>query len=249
MGFDELEGRKDMEITGDATLRIADGTRATVVVAPAADSVVELDIGKGCRIEVYLMPENGAGIRQVNRIGEGSRVDTYGIWLDGGSGSLLNSLEGPRSEAYEVQVFVGSGKGRLHLNSVLRHASQDTKGDILVKGVVRDQASARLDGMIRIEKRGGGAESFLSEHVMLLNPGAHASANPELEIENNDVSSRHAASVSQIDEDKIFYMVSRGLPREEARKLIIEGFLGAAVEKVADPRMRGRLMEKAMAAL
>jgi Fe-S cluster assembly scaffold protein SufB len=103
--------------------------------------------------------------------------------------------------------------------------------------------------MIKIEKSGGGAESFLSEHVMLLDPGAHATANPELEIENNDVSSRHAASVSQIDSEKIFYLMSRGLSREESRKMIIEGFLESAIADIPEGKMREELMKKTMAAI
>ncbi|MEW6722996.1 MAG: SufD family Fe-S cluster assembly protein, partial [Candidatus Micrarchaeota archaeon] len=124
-----------------------------------------------------------------------------------------------------------------------------TKGNILVKGIVKDKGAATLDGMIKIEKGGGGAESFLSEHVMHLNPGAHASANPELEIENNDVSSRHAASVSRIDEEKIFYLTTRGISREDAKKLIVEGFLESALGRIRDEKMRKELSGKVMAAI
>ncbi len=244
-----FKGRESLEIRGDAVVNVPDGTEGKIVVRPSGEADVTVLIGKGCRLEIYTVQEAGASVRQVNRVGEGSRVDSFSVWLGGGKGSMLNSLEGPRAEAYDVQVFVEGGEEKLRLDSVLRHASSGTKGNILVKGVVKDSASAKLDGMIKIEKDGGGAESFLSEHVILLNPGAHASANPELEIENNDVSSRHAASVSQIDEEKIFYLCSRGLRREEARKMIIEGFLEAAIGRVPDEGMRKKMMDKAMAAV
>src|SRR5512143_943615 len=244
-----LKGRESLEIRGDASVEVPDGTRGTIVLRPSGDAHVEIRVGKGCRVEVYTIQEKGSSVRQVNHVGEGSRVDNFGIWLSAGSGSILNSLEGPRAEAYDVQVFVEGGEDKLRLDSVLRHAGRDTKGNILVKGVVKGSASARLDGMIKIEKDGGGAESFLSEHVILLNPGAHASANPELEIENNDVSSRHAASVSQIDEEKIFYLSSRGLSREGARKMVVEGFLEAAINRIGDEGMRKLVMERAMAAV
>jgi len=97
--------------------------------------------------------------------------------------------------------------------------------------------------MEKIEKHASGSNSFLDEHVMLLNPGARADTNPQLEIENNDVSSRHAASVSQIDENKIFYMMARGLKREDARKLIVEGFLGSAVEKIDNKEIKEKVSE------
>jgi Fe-S cluster assembly protein SufD len=84
----------------------------------------------------------------------------------------------------------------------------------------------------------------LTQNVILLNPKSHATANPELEIENNDVSSRHAASVAQIDEEKIFYLMSRGVSREEARKMIVSGFLEAIVEKIEDDEIRGQINKK-----
>jgi Fe-S cluster assembly scaffold protein SufB len=92
--------------------------------------------------------------------------------------------------------------------------------------------------MIKIEKNGAGAESFLTQNVILLSPSSHATANPELEIENNDVSSRHAASVSQIDQDKIFYLMSRGISQKDSRKLIVDGFLEAVIEKISIEKVR-----------
>jgi Fe-S cluster assembly protein SufD len=244
-----VKGKESVEISGDAVLDIMDGSHAKVVIMPAKDAKVELRIGKGCRVDTFVIQEKDANLDQANHVGEDSIINTYSIWLSGGGGRVMNSLEGERSEAYDLHVFVEKGESRLHLDSVLRHAGKDTKGNILVKGIVKDNAVAKLDGMIKIEKGGGGAESFLSEHVMLLNPGAHATANPELEIENNDVSSRHAASVSQIDEEKIFYLMARGISREDSRKLIIEGFLESAVERVNDEKMKKSLMEKVLAAV
>jgi Fe-S cluster assembly scaffold protein SufB len=84
---------------------------------------------------------------------------------------------------------------------------------------------------------------------MLLNPGAHADANPELEIKNNDVQSTHAATVSPIDEEKIFYLMSRGVSREKARRMIVEGFLEAGIEKIKDENFRKIFIERAVAAL
>ncbi len=242
-------GKLSFDVTGDAELELGDGTAGTVMIRPEGDCKVVLKVGRGCRIDTFVISERGSNVSQVNRIGEGSVVRTHAVWLDGGSGSILNSLEGPGAEAYDIEVFCGRGSAKLRLNSVLRHAGRGTKGNILIKGIVRDTASAKLDGMIKIEKSGGGAESFLSEHVMLLNPGAHATADPELEIENNDVSSRHAASVSRIDEEKIFYLESRGIAREDSRRLITEGFVGSALERIEDEGVRKMLMDVVLAAL
>ena len=76
---------------------------------------------------------------------------------------------------------------------------------------------------------------------MLLNPGARADANPQLEIENNDVRSSHSASVGQMSEDKLFYLESRGISRSDARKLLVAGFLGSAIRKIQDESQREKI--------
>ena len=238
-----------VELRSSAAVEVPDGSRATVVIRPSGRMKVDLALGRGCRVDSFVIQEEAASLEQRNHVGPGSVINTSSVWLSGGEGKVENSLEGEGAKAYDLHVFVERGENRLHLDSVLRHAEKGTKGNILVKGIARESGSARLDGMIKIEKNGGGAESFLSEHVMLLNPGAHATANPELEIENNDVQSRHAASVSRIDEEKIFYLMSRGISREDSKKLIVEGFLESALERIEDPEMRKELTGKVMAAV
>src|SRR5512135_2898573 len=101
-----LKGKESLEVSGDATIDVPDGTRGTILVRPIGEAKVEVRIGKRCKVEIFTIQEKGASVRQANHVGEGSRVDTFSIWLSGGDCSLLNSLEGPRAEAYDVQVFV-----------------------------------------------------------------------------------------------------------------------------------------------
>ena len=235
-----LKGEEHAEITSDAVVEIADCSNPTISIMPAyhedeaaqTELSVDIMIGAGCKVNVVSIVGKKAKIVSRSTVGDNSVLRTSVLWLNGGEGNTTNLLEGRKSEAYDIQLFVGQGNEKLRLDSVLRHHGQDTKGNILIKGVVKDSASADLEGMIKIDKEGRGAESFLSEHAMLLSPNAHASADPKLEIENNDVSSRHSASVSQIDENKIFYMMSRGLGREDAKRLIIQGFFESATEMI-----------------
>jgi len=245
----EAKGKKRIEISGDAVLDIADGSQADVVIRPGKNCSVEMHIGKKCRVRSFVVQGREGRIAQTNHIGAGSRIDTFGLWVFGGEGEIENLLEGEKAEAHDSHVFVERGTETFRLNCMLRHAHKDTKGDVLVKGVVKDSASARLDGMIKVERNGAGAESFLSEHVILLNPGAHAIANPELEIENNDVSSRHSASVSQISAEKIFYLMARGLRESEAKALLVEGFLQSAIERIDDKELKNEFGEKVKGAL
>ncbi|MDO8553789.1 MAG: SufD family Fe-S cluster assembly protein [Candidatus Micrarchaeota archaeon] len=184
-----------------------------------------------------------AFLSSANLIGENALVNTYSASFGSGKIETLNKLTGHNAQAYDVELFVEADNNKMNLNSVLQHSGTATKGNICVKGIARDSASVKLDGMIKVDKDGGGAESFLDQHVMLMNPGCHAEANPELEIENNNVMSRHSASVAQIDEEKLFYAESRGLNSDQAKQMLVDGFLNSAVEKIKDEKMKEEILE------
>ncbi|MBI5223015.1 SufD family Fe-S cluster assembly protein [Candidatus Micrarchaeota archaeon] len=240
---------KDVLVSSDSSITISDALAVKLIIRPLGECKVDLKIGTGCDVCVYIIADRAASLLLNNYVGEGSTLHSYGLWLSSGSSEVLSHLVGEKSQAYELDLFGQMGTSKLQLNSVLRHANHSTKGNILVRGVAKDSASVTLDGMIKIEKNGSGADSFLTQNVMLLNPGAHATANPELEIENNDVSSRHSASVSQIDEDKIFYLMSRGVSREDSRKLIVEGFLEATIQKIPDFDLSKEISQKCLTIL
>ena len=242
-------GKSRLEIAESAEVLVEDNSDVAVIIAPGEDSEIVLRIGKNCLVESYVFQEKEASVVQTNHVGEDSIMRSHCLWLSKGSGKVENILEGARAQAYDLHIFVEGDENRLHLDAELRHVGKGTKGNIVVKGIVRDNAIAKLDGMIRVAESGEGAESKLTENVMLLNPGAHAEANPELEIKNNDVQSTHAATVSQIDGEKIFYLMSRGVPREKARRMIVQGFLEAGIEKMENESFRKMFIERAIAAL
>ena len=91
--------------------------------------------------------------------------------------------------------------------------------------MARDQASVTFVGRIIIDEDCGDSHSFLTERILLLSDKAHAKAVPDLEIKTDDVSCSHAASVSNIPEEHIFYLMSRGISRTRSEEMIVEGFL------------------------
>lgn len=105
------------------------------------------------------------------------------------------------------------------------------KGEVVVKVVVMDNGFLDLSGIIKIKKRANMAEAFLRQKVLLVGQNSRAEARPELEIETDEVKASHAASVGRIDEEEIFYLMSRGLERDEAIELIISAFLGEENEE------------------
>lgn len=174
-----------------------------------------------------------------------AKINFIGNWL-GGKFTISKhfaSLEKPGSELRDVQIAFGNGLQHFDLTSYAQHLSPYTKSDVVMRGVAKDKARINFYGLVDIEKDAHDADSFLSEHAMLLNPGARANAIPSLQIKNANVRAGHGATVGQIDEEQIFYLMTRGLDESEARKTIVEGFLLPAFDEIRIDFVRERIQE------
>lgn len=183
--------------------------------------------------------------RKYYHIGADAKLMSSFIWM---GAKLVHSrvntfLEGEGAEAEDTEVFYGTKRQHFDLNSNLRHSAPYTKGFALMQGLLTDRARGVLQGMIRIEHEGRGANSYLEEHALLLSKKAHANAEPALEILTDDVRASHSATVTRIEDEKIFYLQSRGLDRKESIKLIARGYLEPVYEKVHLNYLRSRLDE------
>lgn len=151
---------------------------------------------------------------------------------------LENLLEGNGSRADELEAILGSRGQKFDVLALLTHKGTDTTGRVMAKGVLRDQARSLLKGMIRIDKNAKNANSYLADHAMLLSRKAKADAIPGLEIESNEVKATHSASVSQVDPDQVFYIVSRGIPEDEAIKVIALSFFEPVIKEIPVAEVR-----------
>jgi len=153
-----------------------------------------------------------------------------------------NHLVGRGSSVSQVEIGFGDGRQLFDLTSYTRHIGADTTGDLLSKGVFLDRARGYFKGMIEIQRSARGTDSFLGEFAMLLTKQARSVTIPSLEIDQPDVRrASHSSSVGPIDEDEIFYLMSRGIPRDVARKFIVLGFLEPVVARIPLPEAQDRL--------
>jgi Fe-S cluster assembly scaffold protein SufB len=160
-----------------------------------------------------------------------------------------NHLVGRGSGVKQVEIGFGDGRQLFDATSYTRHVGADTTGDLLSKGVFLDRARGYYKGMITIERTATGTDSFLGEFAMLMSKQARSVTIPSLEIDQPNVRrASHASSVGPVDESQVFYLMSRGLPREIARKFIVMGFLEPVVARIplgeAQDRLRRLLEEK-----
>lgn len=113
-------------------------------------------------------------------------------------------------------------------NFTLLHSAPDTTERLNIRAIVQNGADLQISALIHILSSAPRSDSFLDIRVLVLDEKSRADVRPQLEIETNDVKASHAASVSPVDPEQIFYLQSRGLNHTEAQKLIVAGFISHA---------------------
>jgi Fe-S cluster assembly protein SufD len=208
------------------------------------NAVVELRIGQGSRLR-YVCSQNiskGSWIFATQRaeVGRDASLDWTALGFGSARGKVRmeTKLAGPGGEARVTGAYAGGGSQHLDFDTTQEHAAPNTTSDLAFRGVLADRATAVWRGMIRVDPGAQQTDAFQESRNLLLSTDAHADAIPGLEIEANDVRCTHAAAVAQIDRDQLFYLSARGLPEVTARRVIIEGFLEALVERLAVGKVR-----------
>jgi Fe-S cluster assembly scaffold protein SufB len=211
---------------------------------------LELHVGAGAELDVTSLQEFAP--RQVvfqhrtSRLGEAAQLRLALAQLGGRlvRSRVDNRLDGDRSSARQVEIVFGADDQVFDLTSYTRHVGRDTTGDLLSKGVLLDASRSYMKGLITIEKSARGTDSFLGEFGMNLSRKTRAVAIPSLEIDQPDCRrAAHSSSVGPIDEGQVFYLQSRGIATDEARKFIVLGFLEPVVARVPLPDAEGRLRD------
>jgi len=134
--------------------------------------------------------------------------------------------------------------GALDLNARVYCKGKHQKSLILSKGIVFGEGKVYFEGYAKIDKGAEHADLFVGQHALIMNLGAKAFLVPNLEIEHHQVKAGHSASVQQFDEEKLFYLQSRGLNEDQSKSLMIEGFLRSVLEKMnplLQEAVRGRI--------
>jgi FeS assembly protein SufD len=221
------------------------GSKATVVqelYAPGSSKrrddiqqgyfeLVETHVNPNAHLEMVTLQAMGADTVNVSNRKAFVERDAKMSWYIGMFGSLLSRyktdsiMKGSGASAEDVEIIFGVGNQSFDVMSNLIHNGQHSRGRVLVKSVLKDTSKSLFKGMIKIGKDGKGTESYLAGHAILLDRGAKSDSIPGLEIETNEVKATHSASVAQIDENQIYYLSTRGLSREGAKREIVSGFL------------------------
>jgi Fe-S cluster assembly protein SufD len=132
-------------------------------------------------------------------------------------------------------IYFGDGRQVLDYRIHVTHYGPHTTSDIFLKGAVADRAQAVWTGLMRIEKPAVGTSAFETNRNLVLSDGAKVHSVPNLEILTDDLQCGHGSSSGPLDEDQLYYLMSRGLPRDKAERLLVRGFFNEILSKLAVP--------------
>ncbi|WP_010631384.1 Fe-S cluster assembly protein SufD [Sporolactobacillus vineae] len=212
-----------------------------------ANLISEVRVGENAHVK-YGAVDNFSDkiVTYVNRTGsvarDGSLEWALGQMNDGNTLSEnATDLQGDGSSADTKAVSIGSGEQKQNFDNYIRHVGKGTISRMLVRGALKDASNCIFNARTKIEHGASKADGEQTQRVLMLSDQARGDANPILLIDEYDVIAGHAASVGRVDQDQLYYLMSRGIRKETAEKLIVEGFLEPVVDLLPVAGVRNQL--------
>jgi Fe-S cluster assembly protein SufD len=209
-----------------------------------SDAITEIYVGDGAHVRYVSIQEWGSGVTHLGiqraTVGRDATLRTLNI----GFGATLARAEAetilaePGGFSEMLGVFFADEDQHFDHRSIQDHVAPNCTSDLLYKGALRDHSRAVYSGWVHVRPDAQKTNAMQTSRNIVLSEHAKADAIPNLEIEANDVRSGHAASVGPVDEDAIFYLTSRGIPRAEAERLIVAGFFQEVLDRVKIDEVR-----------
>jgi Fe-S cluster assembly protein SufD len=162
--------------------------------------------------------------------------------LSAGSNFFKNeincNLNGKYSSAFVNGIFSLNNNKHHEIRTIINHLTENTKSYQLIKSVLEDNSKAAYQGKIFVNSEAQKTDGYQLSKAILLNKDSEFNAKPELEIYADDVKCSHGSASGSLNEDSIFYLMSRGLNYQQSRELLINGFLLDVVEKITDTEIK-----------
>jgi ABC-type transport system involved in Fe-S cluster assembly, permease component len=213
------------------------------------------DINPSATLRLYVLQEQGAQTVWENQFTFNANGHvTLGIFCMG-SGNVTNRVRtyfhAPEATADIFGMTIASGTQQVTNAVTVTHHAPRCRDRELFKQILDEESIGRFEGLVQVEPKCPGADSQQTSRNICLSRSARAYAQPQLIIDTDDVRCSHGATVGQLDEEALFYMQQRGIPRHEARLLLLSAFLNEVIDRVtidglherlrviADARLRG----------
>lgn len=184
------------------------GSSAQLLLVHSPSTVpqsVKLEVGKGANLELFSIYESGAKAELSFEIAAGAKVAVCDLFSGAASARLSIPLE-----------------------------AESISLNLIAKGIIRDAETAEYRVRATVGKKAPGCTVDVAEHAYLLGKTAKVALVPGLEVLNNDVQARHASTISQMDDEQVFYLTSRGIPEEQAKEEIVAGFMAREKARIKE---------------
>ncbi|MDM8528613.1 Fe-S cluster assembly protein SufD, partial [Anaerolineales bacterium HSG24] len=209
--------------------------------------VVELYPAEDAQIRYVDVQQWGHDVYNFNVKRSVGPNDSIIIWETGQLGGRLTKshydsvMPGNGANVEFNGVFFVQGKQHLDIDCLLRHIGLATNADLLLHGALKDKSRSVFTGLIKIDETGQQTNSYLKNENLMLDETARADSIPSLEIDANDVRASHGATIGKIVEEYVFYLMSRGIPRKTAVRMVVEGFFYKVFDRMHYNRVRDKL--------
>lgn len=244
---------------GHLQIRVEELAEAVVVIdhrgsGTYADNV-EFVVGDAARLTVIWIADWADDTVHISshhaRLGKDAVLRHVTVTLGGEVVRMAANLRfaGPGGDADLMGLYFADDGQHLESRLLVDHAQPDCKSNVLYKGALQGDPSSKLPdahtvwiGDVLIRAEATGTDTFEMNRNLVLTDGARADSVPNLEIETGEIAGAgHASATGRFDDEQLFYLRSRGIPEEQARRLVIRGFFGEIISKIAVPEVRERL--------
>jgi Fe-S cluster assembly protein SufD len=245
-------------VTARTLVIIDEGAKATVIdryrspdlASPiAVSTATEIIVAEGGELEHLSLIEWGAGVRHHARVtasaGKDARVRSVVVTLGGDVVRVeaTHIAAGPGSDSRALGLFFSDDHQHFEHRVIARHEAPNSYSNLLYKGALKDQSHTVFFGNLVVPPGAPGTDAYQTNRNLVLNEGARADTIPFLEIETAEVKCSHAGAIGRVDDEHLFYLRSRGVPEDTAKRLIVLGFLQEVLEHVHLDEVRRELEE------
>ncbi|MDR7428357.1 MAG: Fe-S cluster assembly protein SufD [Armatimonadota bacterium] len=242
------------------TLLVAgEGSRVTLVDLFASEEMeaqtvvsgaVELVVGDGAQVRYVAFQHWGVNVWEFGLIrAHLGRDATLASLVAGFGGSLVKTdveskLQGPGAQSEMLGLYFASDRQHFDYHTLQEHLAAHTLSDLLYKGAVKDRGRTVFAGLIRVHPGAQKTNAFQSNRNLLLNAGARSDSIPKLEIMANDLRCTHGSATSRLNDEQLFYLMSRGLRRQQAVQMVVDGFFAEVLDRIPLERLRQQVQEE-----
>ncbi|HEX5453833.1 MAG TPA: Fe-S cluster assembly protein SufD [Stellaceae bacterium] len=237
-------------------IALGPGSRASIVEIYAGDGrywrndVTAARLGEGAELRrTILVEESAAAVRLSHldaKLAAGARLEAFALLLGGYRvrEEANVQFEGEGASCDINGAFIAAGEDEANVVTAIDHAAPRCRTSELIKGVAAGRGHGAFQGRITVRKHAQQTDARQLSRNLILGRRAAIDTKPELEIDADDVKCSHGASVGDLDEAALFYLRARGISADEARRMLIEGFLSETVEAIGDPGVRDYLSRR-----